>query len=87
MCYDKNKPELEKYCGVDFVFFHWPSASMASFEEIKHRMMEKSLLTPTIDKIGWYGNIHSPAPDVPEYHTRVLLKEMGDKHPDLFDIL
>ena len=38
-------------------------------------------------KIGWYGNIHSPLPDAVEHHTRPLLKEIGDQHPALFDVV
>jgi hypothetical protein len=87
MCYDKNDPLLEPYCGVDWCFCHWPSASIHSFEETKQQIITESSKEPTIDKVGWYGNIFSPLDDVPEYHTRPLLKRIGDENPDIFDIV
>lgn len=87
MCYNRDIPELEKYCGVDCFFYNWPSASIYSYEETKNDIILKSQEEPTIDKIGWYGNICSPLSDVIEYKTRPLLKEIGDKHPELFDII
>jgi len=86
MCYNKNIPELEKYCGVDWVFYHWPSASIRSFETTRDEIIAASSQPPTIDKVGWFGNIYSPLRDVPEYKTRPLLKQIGDANPHLFDI-
>ena len=40
MCYNKNNPNLKKYCGPDWVFYHWPSANIISFEETKN-LLEK----------------------------------------------
>jgi hypothetical protein len=87
MCYNSEISELEKYCGIDWVFYHWPSASINSFEQTKNEIILKSQQEPTIDKIGWYGNIYSPLPDVIEYKTRPLLKEISNQYPKLFDII
>jgi hypothetical protein len=86
MCYNKNKPILKKYCGPDFSSHHWPSANISSFEETKKLIIIASKTDPTINKVGWFGNIHSPGTDVIEHHTRPLLKKIGDENPDLFDI-
>ena len=87
MCYNKNNPNLKKYCGPDWVFYHWPSASIYSFDRTKNEIILESNKKPTIDKVGWYGNIYSPLNDVIEYKTRPLLKEIGDQNPELFDII
>jgi len=86
MCYNKNNPNLKKYCGPDWVFYHWPSASIYSFENTKNQIIIESNKSPTINKIGWFGNIYSPLPDVIEYKTRPILKKIGDENPELFDI-
>jgi hypothetical protein len=89
MCYNKNNPELKKYCGPDWVFCHWPSASIQEFEDTKNKIISKydNNPNPTINKVGWFGNIHSPLSDVIEYTTRPLLKKIGDENPELFDIV
>ena len=87
MCYNKNNPNLEKYCGPDWTCYHWPSANIFSFEDTKNEIIIEANKPPIINKIGWYGNIYSPLPDVIEHKTRPLLKKIGDEHPDLFDIL
>jgi hypothetical protein len=86
MCYNRNNPNLEKYCGVDWVFHHWPSANIASFERTRDAIIAASGFKPTIHKVGWFGNIYSPLPDVPEHKTRPKLKRIGDSRRDLFDI-
>jgi hypothetical protein len=87
MTYNKKYPEFEKYCGPDWTFISWPSASINSFEETKNEIINESNKKPTIDKIGWFGNINSPMPDVIEYKTRPLLKKIGDENSDIFDII
>ena len=87
MCYNKQKPILKEYCGIDWTFHHWPSAGIQSFEALTKKIMELSDTLPTIDKVGWRGNIHSALNDVVEHETRPLLKQIGDKHPELFDIV
>jgi hypothetical protein len=87
MCYNKNIPELEKYCGPDWTFYNWPSASIQSFFETINEMIKKSNEEYVIDKVGWFGNIYSPLPSVPEHKTRPLLKKIGDENPDLFEIV
>ena len=86
MCYNKNNPNLKKYCGPDWVFCHWPCANISDFETTKNQIIIESNKYPTIDKIGWYGNIYSPSCDVIESKTRPLLKIMGDNNSTLFDI-
>jgi hypothetical protein len=87
MCYNKNNPELEKYCGPDFGFYHWPTANIHSFEKTRDEIIEASKTPPTIDKVGWYGNIYSPLMGVLEYYTRPLLNKIGEDNPELFDIV
>jgi len=86
MCYNKNNSNLKKFCGPDCCFYNWPSANIFSFEDTKNQIIIESNKPPIIDKIGWYGNIYSPLPDVIEYHTRPLLKKIGDENSELFDI-
>lgn len=89
MSYDKNKPNLKKYCGPDWIFYFWPSANIDLFEKtVKEIILEYNRNpNPTINKVGWVGNIYSPLNDVIEHHTRPLLKIIGDKNPELFDII
>jgi len=80
MCYNKNIPQLENFCGPDWVFYHWPSANILSFEETKNEIIKKSYKTPTINKIGWYGNIYSGCA------YRPVLHQYGQNYPEIFDI-
>jgi len=87
MCYNKSIPELEKYCGPDSVFYHWPSANIHSFETEAEDIMAASKRPYSISKAAWTGNIYSPEEDVIESKTRPLLKKIGDENPDIFDIV
>ncbi len=87
MCYNKTTPVLKLFCGPDCFFYNWPSANIESFEKTKQSIITKSNDIPTINKVGWYGNIYSPLSDVPEHSTRPLLYNMGKEHPDLLDIV
>lgn len=87
MCYDKRNPNLSKFCGPDCFFYNWPSANILSFEETKNKIIKAAENIPTINKVGWYGNIHSPLPDVIEHFTRKLLHSIGQEHSELFDII
>ena len=73
MCYNKNNPNLKKYCGPDWVYCHWPSANITSFEDTKNQIILESNKYLIIDKVGWFGNIYSPMDDVIEHKTRPLL--------------
>jgi len=85
MCYDKTKPELETYCGPDWVFRHWPTASIHSFEDTRDKIIAMSQTDPVIDKVGWFGNLYS-AGGVIEQYTRPLLKQLADQNPNLLDV-
>jgi hypothetical protein len=87
MCYNKDISGLDKYCGPDFGFYHWPSANIISFEQTKNQIIIEANKKPIIDKIGWYGNLYSPLKDVIEHKTRPLLKKIGDENPEIFDII
>lgn len=87
MCYDLRTPERKDLCGIDWVFHSWPSASIYSFQQVVAEITSAGLKTPVVDKVGWYGNIHSPLPDTVEYRTRPLLKQLGGTYPDLLDIV
>lgn len=87
MTYNKNIPELEKYCGPDFTFIDLPYAGVLSLEQIKNDLSESGNLPYTIAKVAWFGNINSPLNDIPEYKTRPLLKEIGDANQELFEIV
>lgn len=88
-CYNKGTPEktLKKFVGPDWTFISWPSAGIDSFEETTKQIVNEGNKEPLIDKVGWYGNIHSPLNDVPEHRTRPLLKELGEQHADMCDIV
>jgi hypothetical protein len=88
MCYNKNNPNLKKYSGPDWVFWHWPSANITQFEDTKNEIISQYEKYPnaSIHKVGWVGNIYSPLCDVIEYKTRPLLKKIGDENPELFEI-
>jgi hypothetical protein len=86
LCYNKNEPNNEKYCGVDYVFWAWPTASIFNYKETRDKIIELSKNEPIIQKVGWFGNIYSPTQEVIEHKTRPLLKELGDKYPEIFDI-
>jgi hypothetical protein len=87
MTYDKRKPYLKKYCGPDWTCYHWPCSSVESFQKTRDEIIDKSNKEATINRIAWYGNIHSPLPHAIEYKTRPLLKQIGDKHRDIFHIV
>lgn len=87
MCYhERLQPYNKKYCGPDWTFFHWPTANIRSFEDLKRKIMAASEVSPVDNRVGWFGNLTSPMSDVSEYYTRPKLKRIGDAHPDLFDI-
>jgi hypothetical protein len=87
MAYDKNKPYLKKYCGPDWTFYHWPGSSVSSFRTTVNEIIKMADVPPTINRIAWYGNINSALPDVIESKTRPLLKQLGDRRPDIFTIV
>jgi hypothetical protein len=87
MCYHKDQVSLKKYCGPDWTFHHWPSASIPSFQDTVVKIMVEAMKPPSIDKVGWFGNIHSPSVGTVEHTTRPLLKKIGDENPELFDII
>jgi hypothetical protein len=79
---------MANFCGPDWDFYHWPSASIESFVTTRDNIIAASAKPPTISKIGWHGNIYSPLKDVPEHTTRPLLKELGGGSKILcFDIV
>jgi hypothetical protein len=80
MCYNKNIPELKKLCGPDWVFYHWPSANIQSFENTKNEIIKASQEPPTINKVGWYGNIYCGG------FMRPLLYQYGQQYPEILDI-
>jgi len=87
MAYNKNTPELKKYCGPDWTFVSWPSANIKSFETMIKEISKSGDKESTVNKVGWYGSTTSPQSHVVEYKTRPLLKKIGDENPDDFDII
>lgn len=88
MCYDREQhPSSRRFSGPDFNFHGWPSANIPSFTGEVDRIRTASATPPRIPKAGWLGNIYSPLSDVPEHRTRPLLKQIGDAHPDLLDVV
>jgi hypothetical protein len=78
MCYNKNKPELYKFCGPDWTFHSWPSANINSFEETRDEIIEASKIEPIINKVGWLGAINSK--------PREILKSLNSEYLDIQDI-
>ena len=88
MCYDRRNPALEKFAGPDSYFYHCPPVNIRSFEETRDQIIAAGDMAPTINKVGWFGNIYSPIfSDVPEHKTRPLMKKIGDENSELFDII
>jgi len=87
MCYHRKNSTMKATCGPDWVTHSWPSANITSFADTVKQTIEKSKEAPIINKVGWYGNIYSPAKDVIESQTRPLLKKIGDENKDIFDII
>jgi hypothetical protein len=81
-----NKPHLENTCGPDWTFVSWPSACIDSFEDVTNQIERAGRSEPVLDKVGWHGNLYSASHDVPEGHTRPLLKKISDEYPDLLDV-
>jgi hypothetical protein len=86
-CYDKRIPSLRHFAGPDYSFHSWASVNIHSFEAVVRQIKVASKKPPTINKIGWFGNLNSALSDVPEYSTRHLLYLIGQQHKDLFDIV
>lgn len=82
-----NQKHLENTCGPDWTFVSWPSAGIDSFEETVEKIKQEGQKDALLEKVGWHGNIYSPAQDVPEHITRPLLKKISDENPDLLDVI
>ncbi len=87
MCYHKDHPHFKASCGPDWTFHNWPSANIPSFQETVAKIMVEAMKPPTMDKVGWFGNIYSPSCGSVEAQTRPLLKKIGNDYPDDFDIV
>jgi hypothetical protein len=85
MTYHKKYPEYKKYCGPDWTFINWPSAKIISFKDTCDKIIKESNNLPIINKAAWFGNIHSPRPDVIEHKTRPLLVQISKQYPDLIE--
>ena len=79
MGYNKNIPELYKYCGPDWTFYEWKSAHIESFEKTRDEIIENSNKQPSINKVGWFGNTDT-------HIIRTTLLKIGEQNTDLFDI-
>ena len=79
-------PLVKRMSGPGYTANRWPTAGIDNFQEKIKKIIELADIPPTIPKVGWYGNIHSSVSSLPEKVTRPLMKEIGDKHPDLFEI-
>jgi len=88
-CYDveRNDPSLERFCGVDWTFWWWPSARIRSFSETRDDMIRGGEAAPTVEKVAWYGNIHTAPPGEVEHDTRARLKRLGDENSDKMHIV
>ena len=82
MCYPLDDPGLERFCGVDWTFWWWPSARISSFLDTRDDMIRGGDSAPTVEKVAWYGNIHTAPPGEVEHETRALLKRLGDENSD-----
>lgn len=85
--YDKvTQPHLENTCGPDWTFVSWPSAGIDSFDETVEKIKRAGQKDALLEKVGWHGNIYSASQDVPESHTRPLLKKLSEENQDLLDV-
>jgi hypothetical protein len=88
MCYHKNFPEYADFCGPDKNFGGWMTIGVSSFEKARDNICAAAAThAPTINKVGWLGNFYSADETVPEHYTRPILKEYGDKYPEIFDFV
>jgi hypothetical protein len=90
MAYHRDHPERRRFCGPDFAFVHWPSAHIHHFPDTRDAILAASRLAPTIDKVGWFGNIWSPDltdTHVIEVQTRPLLHLRGYENSQWMDIV
>jgi hypothetical protein len=87
MCYPLDDPALEKYCGPDWTFWWWQSAGISSFAQTRDELIREGAKAPVVDKVAWYGNIHTPSPLMMEHETRALMKRMGDENSDKMHIV
>lgn len=86
MAYNKNSPERKAFCGPDWTFWHWPSSRIDNSTETFRMILEAGESRPTVDKVAWFGNMHSAGPESPERRTRTMLVEhFGSVHSDSFD--
>lgn len=86
-CYAEDRPDLAPYSGPDWCCYWWKNADIENYLKTAGSLETIGRTQPTTDKAGWVGNIYSPMADVPEFKTRPLLKEMGDKNPSLMEII
>jgi hypothetical protein len=88
-CYDKTSPfkiKLKSFCGPDYSFHSWSDIKVFSFETTKNEIIIEANKEPSINKVGWIGNINTPQESRIEHKTRRLLKSIGDKNDNIFDI-
>lgn len=85
-CYNQyTQPDQLNFCGPDGSFYKW-NVLPNSFEDLTYEISKRSLETPCKNKVGWYGNIHTTKLAWGG-HNRKILKEIGDKNKDKFEIV
>lgn len=86
MAYPTDEPDRKEFCGPDWTFWHWPSSRIENSMETFRMVAEAGLSEPPVDKVAWFGNMHSAGPETQERRTRTMLVEhFGRVHPDSFD--
>eukprot|EP01038_Epipyxis_sp_PR26KG_P018254 gene18254-25682_t len=83
--YPVEEINLLKYTGPDWTFWDWKSVGISSFQEQVNLITAMNTQKPKIDKIAWFGNIHSALSDKPEHKTRSSLIKYAEDYSDLFD--
>lgn len=80
-------PYIKNLTGPGHTCHSWPEANVTDFQMKIKEIISSSNTSPTIHKVGWFGNVYSAVATMPEKVTRPLMKEIGDSNPDIFDII
>lgn len=80
-------PYIKDLTGPGHTAHIWPEANVTDFQTKIKEITALADTPPTINKVGWYGNVFTAVTTTPEKFTRSLMKQIGDSRPDVFDIV
>ena len=83
--YQRHVPNDRQIAGPHWTFAGWEGDLIDNFHDYAAQMADAGLKPAQTNKIGWYGDVHSPAANIYEHHTRPLLVNFTTDYPELFD--